>query len=151
VPRQLLRSWYIAYFQLPWLPELSGFRVVPTLWRQWSPGYDEREDVRLVEAAIGTPENWRAAITMYRTNFQLKQPPAEYAELHAWFLEPPVLPTLYLHGDDDGCVAPDYISWVERVLPEGSDAFIVEGAGHFLQLEQPEVVAQHIIDFIGQA
>ena len=60
------------------------------------------------------------------------------------------MPVLYLHGDDDGCVAPDYISWVERILPDGSDAFVVEGAGHFLQLEQPDVVAQHIIDFIGR-
>ena len=29
LPRQLLRSWYVMYFQLPWLPERSGFRVVP--------------------------------------------------------------------------------------------------------------------------
>ena len=41
IPRQLLRSWYIMYFQFPWLPELSASRVVPMLWRQWSPGYDE--------------------------------------------------------------------------------------------------------------
>ena len=41
--RQLLRSWYIMYFQLPWLPERSAFRVVPLLWRQWSPGYDEAD------------------------------------------------------------------------------------------------------------
>ena len=109
------------------------------------------DDIPLVEAAIGTPENWRAALAMYRANFRGTKPPAEYADLHRLLLEPPTVPTLYLHGDDDGCVAPDYIPWVERVLPEGSDAFVVEGAGHFLQLEQPEVVAQHIIDFIGRA
>ena len=62
-----------------------------------------------------------------------------------------VLPTLYLHGDDDGCMAPDYLPWVERILPSGSDAFVVEEAGHFLQLEQPDVVARHILDFVGQA
>ena len=39
LPRQLLRSWYIMYFQLPWLPERSASWVVPRLWRQWSPGY----------------------------------------------------------------------------------------------------------------
>ena len=82
IPRQLLRSWYIMYFQLPWLPELSASRVVPMLWRQWSPGYDEAEDVRLVEDAIGAPENWRGAISMYRQNFRGTTPPAEYADLH---------------------------------------------------------------------
>ena len=151
LPRQALRSWYIAYFQLPWLPEISGFRLVPTLWRQWSPGYDQDDDILLVEAAIGAPENWRAALAMYRANFRGSKPPAEYADLHRLLFEPPTVPTLYLHGDDDGCVAPDYISWVERVLPEGSDAFVVEGAGHFLQLEQPDVVARHIVDFVGRA
>ena len=133
------------------------------LWRQWSPGYDEADDVRLVEDAIGAPENWRGAISMYRQNFRGTTPPAEYADLHPLVLKPPAMPILYLHGDDDGCMAPDYIAWVERVLPPGgdvfvverilqpgSDAFVVEGAGHFLQLEQPDAVARHIVDFIGR-
>ena len=77
------------------------------------------DDIRLVEDAIGAPENWRAAIGMYRQNFRGTKPPAEYADLHPLFLKPPAMPILYLHGDDDGCMAPDYISWVERVLPAG--------------------------------
>ena len=39
LPRQLLRSWYIVYFQLPWLPERSARWMLPLLWRRWSPGY----------------------------------------------------------------------------------------------------------------
>jgi pimeloyl-ACP methyl ester carboxylesterase len=150
VPRQLLRFWYIMYFQLPWLPELSATSVVPALWRQWSPGYDEQEDVRLVDDAIGSSENWRAAIGVYRATIRGSRPPAEYVELHRWWTERPHLPTLYLHGDDDGCMAPDYIPWVERVLPAGSEALVVEGAGHFMQLEQPDEVGRRIVDFIGR-
>ncbi len=60
------------------------------------------------------------------------------------------LSTLYLHGTDDGC-SEDYTPWIERVLPEGSTTALVENAGHFLQLEQPAVVARHIIDFVGAA
>jgi pimeloyl-ACP methyl ester carboxylesterase len=151
VPRQILRSWYIVYFQLPWLPEGSGFRVVPLLWRQWSPGYEEAEDVALVRTSIGTPQNWLAAVTMYRQNFRFTTPPDEYADLHPLFLQSPEIPFLYLHGDDDGAMAPDYIRWVERILAPDSDAFVVEEAGHFVQLEQPHVVGRHIIDFIGRA
>lgn len=55
LPHQLLRSWYILYFQLPWLPERSASWVVPLLWRRWSPGYHAEEDLRHVDAAIGTP------------------------------------------------------------------------------------------------
>ncbi|EUA50461.1 alpha/beta hydrolase family protein [Mycobacterium xenopi 3993] len=59
LPRQMTRSWYILYFQLPWLPERSASWVVPRLWRRWSPTYDAEEDLRHVDAAIGTPESWR--------------------------------------------------------------------------------------------
>lgn len=151
LPRQLLRSWYIMYFQLPGLPERSAAWVVPRLWRQWSPGYDATEDVAHVLDAIGAPENWRAALGYYRATVRNSKPPARYAELHRHWLSAPQLPTLYLHGTDDGCASDDYAHWVQRVLPEGSAVAKVERAGHFLQLEQPEAVAGHIIDFIGAA
>jgi pimeloyl-ACP methyl ester carboxylesterase len=151
LPRQLLRSWYIMYFQLPWLPERSASSLVPWLWRQWSPGYRANEDLRHVDAAIGTPERWRAALGYYRAAVRNSRPPAQYAELHQHWLSAPRLPTLYLHGRDDGCATAAYAHWVERVLPDGSASAIVERAGHFLQLEQPEAVARHIVDFVGQA
>ena len=151
LPRQLLRSWYIMYFQLPWLPERSASWVVPRLWRQWSPGYGAEEDLRHVDAAIGTPGRWRAALGYYRTAVRGSRPPAQYARLHQHWLSAPTRPTLYLHGSDDGCASADYARWVERVLPDGSAVAKVERAGHFLQLEQPDVVARHIVDFLGRA
>jgi pimeloyl-ACP methyl ester carboxylesterase len=36
-------------------------------------------------------------------------------------------------------------------LPDGSELAVIEGAGHFLQLDQPDVVARHIVDFVGRA
>ncbi|STZ88478.1 alpha/beta hydrolase fold protein [Mycolicibacterium fortuitum] len=149
LPRQALRSWYMMYFQLPWLPERSASWVVPRLWKAWSPGYDATQDLRHVDAAIGAPDRWRAALGYYRATVRMSKPPAQYAELHDHWLLPPVLPSLYLHGTDDGCAAPDYARWVQEILPAGSAVNIVEAAGHFLQLDQPEVVAQHIVDFIG--
>jgi pimeloyl-ACP methyl ester carboxylesterase len=35
------------------------------------------------------------------------------------------------------------------VLPAGSEVAIVEHAGHFLQLEQPDKVADLVLAFIG--
>jgi pimeloyl-ACP methyl ester carboxylesterase len=150
LPRQVLHSWYIAYFQLPWLPDRSASWVMPKLWRDWSPGYRADEDLRYVDAAIGAPERWRAALGYYRATVRGSRPPAQYAELHKRWLSAPLLPTLYLHGTDDGC-SEDYTPWIERVLPDGSESVVIEGAGHFLQLDAPDVVARHIVDFIGQA
>ena len=149
LPAQLLRSWYIAYFQLPWLPERSESWVLPLLWRHWSPGFDAEEDLRHVDAAIGTPEGWHAALGPYRATVRNTRPPSQYAELHQQWMSAPKLPSLYLHGRDDGCITSAFAYWTEKVLPPGSDVAVVEHAGHFLQLEQPEEVAKLVLRFIG--
>jgi pimeloyl-ACP methyl ester carboxylesterase len=44
-----------------------------------------------------------------------------------------------------------FTHWTRRALPEGSDVAVVDHAGHFLQLEQPERVADLVLGFIGSA
>lgn len=151
LPRQMLRSWYIAYFQLPLLPDRSASWIPRKLWRQWSPRYDATQDLRHVDAAIGTAESWRAALGPYRATVRNTTPPARYAELHRLWMSAPTVPTLYLHGADDGCASPEFSRWVANVLPPGSDVQSVENAGHFLQLEQPDLVAGRILDFVGRS
>ncbi len=46
-------------------------------------------------------------------------------------------------------MTPEFTPWVRDVLPAGSDVAIVEHAGHFLQLEQPDAVARRILDFLN--
>jgi pimeloyl-ACP methyl ester carboxylesterase len=151
IPPQLVRSWYMGYFQLPWLPERSASWVLPRLWRRWSPGYDAKEDLRHVDAAIGTPESWRAALGPYRATIRNTRPPMRYAELHRLRLSAPALPSLYLHGRDDGCMTAAFTHWIPRALPDGGEVAVVERAGHFLQLDQPERVADLVLSFIGSA
>ncbi len=47
-------------------------------------------------------------------------------------------------------MTPEFTPWVRDVLPPGSDVAIVEHAGHFLQLEQPDAVGRRIVDFLGR-
>jgi pimeloyl-ACP methyl ester carboxylesterase len=150
LPRQLVRSWYISYFQLPFLPERSAAWIVPLLWRRWSPGYDATEDLRHVHAAIGAPDRWRAALGPYRATIRNSAPPGRYVELHRWWTESPRIPTLYLHGADDGCMTADFTPFVSAGLPSGSETAVVGHAGHFLQLEQPEEVGRRIVEFLDR-
>ncbi|MGB3473587.1 MAG: alpha/beta hydrolase [Mycobacterium sp.] len=149
LPAQLLRSWYISYFQLPWLPDRSAAWVLPLLWRRWSPGYAAEEDLRHVDAAIGTPEGWRAALGPYRALRSLRAPD-RYADLHRHWLQLPRLQTLYLHGRTDGCMSPGFTQWVQPALPAGSAVAVIENAGHFLQLEQPDEVADRVLPFLSR-
>lgn len=149
LPAQLLRSSYMFYFQLPWLPEHSARWVVPLLWRRWSPGYDASTDTAHVRDALGDPANWRAALATYRATIRDTTPPPRYRHLHRSWISDPIVPVLYLHGADDGCMTADFTRWVSPILPAGSRAAIVEGAGHFLALEQPEAVGSRILEFIG--
>jgi pimeloyl-ACP methyl ester carboxylesterase len=151
LPAQAVRSWYLHYFQFPWLAERSASWILPLLWRRWSPGFDATEDLRHVDAAIGSPQSWRAALGTYRALLRPGTVPAQYAALQRRWWGGAEMPVLYLHGADDGCMTAKFADRARAVLPPGGGASVVDHAGHFLQLEQPDTVAGHILDFIGRA
>ncbi|MBW8487624.1 alpha/beta hydrolase [Actinomadura sp. PM05-2] len=147
---QLRRSFYIFLFQTP-LAELAVNRAfVERLWADWSPGYDAAEDVDHVMACLSMPENLAAAIGYYRTMLDPSRLVARYAAEQAAGERTGERPVLYLHGADDGClgVAAADPDAVLAQLPAGSRAEIVEGAGHFLQLERPDAVNARVLDWL---
>ncbi|MFL6062270.1 MAG: alpha/beta fold hydrolase [Marmoricola sp.] len=144
LPRQLRNSWYIAFNRLPLLPERTYERLVRKLWRDWSPGYDASEDLPHVLAAMADPAHRRTVIGYYRALVSPFGPPAAYRRWKGAEMREPRVPLLYLHGADDGCLDARLAALAEPNLPPGSTFAIVPGAGHFLQLEQPEVVNAHV-------
>lgn len=147
---QLRMSWYIMYFQLPGLPERTLHRVIPRLWRDWSPaGTDIAEDVATTLAALPTPEHRAAAVGYYRALVRPGGIGAPYAEFDWYLRELPCAPILYLHGTDDGAMQVGYTEQLLNALPAGSAVRIIDGAGHFLQVDRPAEVAAAILDHVG--
>jgi pimeloyl-ACP methyl ester carboxylesterase len=148
IPRQLRMSWYTMFNQLPLLPERTVDRWLPRLWRDWSPGYDAAEDVALVRAAWPTRAHVAAAVGYYRA---VRSPWAESKAHRGWrrtFDGIPTVPLLYLHGADDGCMQVGYAEHATGRLPATAKVEVVADAGHFLQLERPEIVNELIAKFL---
>jgi pimeloyl-ACP methyl ester carboxylesterase len=150
LPRQTRNSWYIMFNQIPRLPERNHERLIRKLWRDWSPGYDASEDIPHVLAAMAEPANQRTVIGYYRALASPFGPPDQYRRWKGAEMRLPTGPLLYLHGADDGCLDPRLAELAGPALPPGSSMVVVPDAGHFLQLEQPEVVNQLIRDYLAQ-
>lgn len=56
-------------------------------------------------------------------------------------------PTLLLWGEEDKLLVPDYGRAYQKLIA-GAHFELVANAGHCPQIEQPDVTAQHILDFI---
>ena len=150
LPRQLRNSWYILFFQVPALPERLLPRVIPRLWQDWGPrGYDTDAELDDALAALPSPAHRQAAVGYYRAMVRPSRPLARYADLHKWVFDPPRVPMLHLQGEQDGAMEAAYAEPIESVLPEGSRVVFVPDAGHFLQIERPQVAAGAVLDYLS--
>ena len=149
---QLKRSFYIWFIQQVGLAEAAlvqpGFWE--SLWADWSPGYDPTADLVELRKHVSA-ENISDVLGPYRASFnpQYSDPDSESETLAS--MQPPPIPTLCLHGANDGAIGAELLTDAAAHLPAAGSQFeIVDGVGHFLHLEQPEVIATRIADWLAR-
>ena len=147
---QLKRSWYMFFFQMP-LADLvvpsNDLSFIDMLWRDWSPGYAGEADAENCKSCLRDPAHLQAALGYYRATLGSGPRDERYDAIQAAGSSELTQPTLYLHGANDGCIGREVAESVS-VLAPWAKVEIVEGAGHFLQLENPEVVNKLIVDWV---
>ena len=142
-PAQMARSWYIAFFQVPALPELAlsaaGHAWLRSaLTRSSRPGTFGPEDVRRYREAWSRPGALTAMLGWYRA-----------LRLYARALPPERVrvPLRVVWGDRDAFLEPGLVeaglSWCER-----GEAFHLPEATHWVQHEQPERVGRLLVEFL---
>jgi pimeloyl-ACP methyl ester carboxylesterase len=148
---QQRRSWYMFFFQTRLAEiaiQLNDFAFLDRLWREWSPGYVlAASDRSALSETFGQPGVLTQALAYYRQLFTPPSDPAGQA-LEALASGPIAVPSLYLHGTEDGCMSVQLSEGMEAMFTHGLERVVMPGVGHFLHLEQPDAVLNHVLRFL---
>jgi pimeloyl-ACP methyl ester carboxylesterase len=80
--------------------------------------------------------------------------PAPIAYYRALIRRPPrwpkiAVPTLHLHGEQDGGVGYEMSRGQERLFDGRFESQVLGGVGHFLHMERPDLVAARIMEWVA--
>jgi epoxide hydrolase 4 len=141
-PAQLLRAWYVLFFQLPWLPEFAmrfdDFAALRRLFKGEA-GFSDNAVERYVEA-FADRRSLTGAVNYYRAAFREGQAlPRRVRRIDA--------PTLLIWGERDRYLVPELARgldpWVSNLrverLPE---------ATHWVQHDEPDRVNRLLVEFL---
>jgi pimeloyl-ACP methyl ester carboxylesterase len=148
-PRQLLRSWYVFFFQLPWLPErmllARGARAVRNAFRGMAVHKEQFPDEVLDVYARAALQPGAATAMIHYYRALLRGGGAKRQRALGY----PIIetPTLMIWGQHDSALGPE--------LADGTDAFVpdltlhrIHDASHWVQQDVPERVNGLLSDWL---
>jgi pimeloyl-ACP methyl ester carboxylesterase len=149
--RQLYRSRYMGFFQLRGIPErrivADDFRSLRALIQRWSPCWNfTEEEFAPLKACFSDPARLSAALAYYRDLPKTLLSPENAALI---FARLPV-PARVICGEDDGCIGAEMFRDQDYCFGAGYELITMKGAGHFMQCEQPQQFAAHVLEFLNR-
>jgi len=148
--KQIYRSRYMAQFQVPGWGERKIAKDglwLHNLLREWSPGWAfTDDDLAPVIANFADPARVKAALGYYRAI------PAALTQAEAWQImtSPVPVPACVIYGTDDGCIGREMFQGQEHLFASDLVLAEISDAGHFMHLEQPQVFADRVIQFLAR-
>lgn len=142
-PDQVLRSWYVAFFQLPWLPEAAlrrdDYAALRAVFRK-EPARPEafsRDDIARYRETFARPGALTAMLNYYRALLRFPPPPTRVIEA----------PTLLVWGERDPHLSPRLTHGLERWVPRLRVERFPQ-ASHWVLTDAPEQVNRSMAGFL---
>lgn len=142
---QVLRSWYVVAFQIPWLPEAGlgvfhGRSLADGLIRTSRPGTFTASEIARYREAWAKPGALTAMVNWYRAALQTR--PTDRIPSRV------LVPTRILWGARDRFIGRRYASDALARCDGGRLEFF-EDATHWVHHEEPDRLNDRLIEFLG--
>jgi pimeloyl-ACP methyl ester carboxylesterase len=148
---QLRRSWYMFFFQLPWLPErmlsADGYAAIGKAFRGMAVDKSRFPDEVLDEYKrdASNPGALTAMLSYYRAMFRGRP----VSRMRALTREKLDVPTLLIWGEEDAALGKELTYGTDRVV-ERLDTRYLPGVSHWVQQEAPEAVNRILAEWLAQ-
>lgn len=145
-PQQLLRSWYVFFFQIPLLPEfliqLGDYKLLEQAFVAMAVRKDtfSQEDLDAYRKAMAKPGALTAAINYYRNALHQRIFNRTWSVLE--------VPTLMIWGESDMALGKELTYGTEQYVRDFRIRYIPH-CSHWVQQEQPQLVNQYIREFLA--
>lgn len=147
-PSQLLRSWYMFFFQLPYVPELAmNFdlkRFFVKAFRDWSYHKENFSDV-ILEKYVEAYQQKGAltgGINYYRANIRAVREEKQHQNRKV------TAPTLMIWGEGDKALGTELIDGTEKYIDNSFKVHRIKECSHWVQNDCWEEVNSVLLDFL---
>jgi pimeloyl-ACP methyl ester carboxylesterase len=142
-PRQLLKSWYVFFFQLPWLPEvlarLRQWRLArQSLLRTSRPGTFSPADLIRYQVAWAQPRAMRSMINWYRAAVRHASRLGQADRIR--------IPVHIIWGQHDAFLQPELAQDSLAYCDNGQLTYLA--ASHWVQHEEADTVNALLLKFL---
>ncbi len=151
---QLMRSWYMFFFQLPSIPEWwirrDDFAGLEKMLRATSrPGTFTDEDLEVYKAALREPGAVTGGINYYRANLRdfLRR---GFGDREIRKHERIRVPTLFVYGERDFAIIPETVAGVADYVDAPYTELRLGRSGHWVQQESHAEVSVALMSFLGE-
>jgi pimeloyl-ACP methyl ester carboxylesterase len=151
--KQLCASWYMFFFQIPYLPEWlikrNNFAMLHDAFKNTTAvkGIINDTEIAVYKKALGEPGALTAAINYYRANvwkrFFSKEDPAQAKKKIT-------VPTLFIYGEKDHAVLPSTVEGVKDFVDAPYTELRIKHSAHWVQQEAAAEVTAALKKFLAE-